>query len=508
MLYMEESILRGGINASDCGTGKTVTCLGLIEHSARLQAEAMIEGESVFRPTLVACPSQLIDVWYDDWNKFFNGPDRLVLKQFYGSEATITNPARKATLLGTRVKHLIEYLQGLDPTDPATARIVIVTAYSTWHKRTLMGEEVSPDPMGKGKAREDAEGDDEGYDPNDEDEIAVANPKMIYTSSLCGFFDRVICDEAHALKNRGTLTHLAIKTLNAPKKWFISATPMINHVRDLTGYLSLLWDDNWALGDDLEDDEFYSPDLDAVALLDEIDETDEDKLALKTAVNSGQNVFQLNPARYRALSSSDKPDSGLVGLALRAILSQIQLRHTMATEIDMGDKKTRIGENIPHYRVTTVELAMSSKQAQAYQIIYDTHVSKLHQAEPSKSGNNICDEVQDNSIGRLNMAAHRRLVHGTFNPHLDTLVSSVGKRSLVKDINKWYASATDFGVTHFFKHTRPAKYFQPYQDRLGMAEYMAGPSAKIQYLCGLLYKICIVEEKRVQIVVDMPMNQW
>jgi hypothetical protein len=91
---------------------------------------------------------------------------------------------------------------------------------------------------------------------------------------------------------------------------------------------------------------------------------------------------------------------------------------------------------------------------------------------------------------------------------LETLVCSVGKRSLVKDINQWYKRANDFGVTHFFRHTRPAPYLWPYQDRLSMAEYMSGPSVKIQYLCLLLHKICIVEEKRVQIVVDMPMNQW
>ena len=102
----------------------------------------------------------------------------------------------------------------------------------------------------------------------------------------------------------------------------------------------------------------------------------------------------------------------------------------------MGDKKTRIGENIPHYRITTVELAMSSKQTQVYQIIYNTHVSKLYQAEPLKSDNAICDNVQDDSTGRLNIAAHRCIVHSTFNLHLDTLVSSVGKQSLVKDINK------------------------------------------------------------------------
>src|SRR5277367_5037724 len=124
MLSMENSVLGGGINACDCGTGKTVTCLGLVQLSAVRMANAAGQlDEPDFRPTLVTCPSQLVDVWYDDWNRFFNGPDRLVLKQFYGSEAVITNPVRKATLLGTRLIDLTDYLDSLDQSDPATARV-------------------------------------------------------------------------------------------------------------------------------------------------------------------------------------------------------------------------------------------------------------------------------------------------------------------------------------------------------------------------------------------------
>jgi hypothetical protein len=513
MLLMEESLLRGGINASDCGTGKTVTCLGLIEQSAKFQAEAVAAGTLVnhaYKPTLVACPSQLVDVWYEDWNQFFSGPGRLVLKQFYGSEAIITNPARKATLLGTKLEHLTHYLRTLDPFYPATARVVIVTAYSTWHKRTLMAEEAPYEENSKGKGRIAAAATaapeiDEGYDPNDEDELATANPRMIYTSSLKHHFDRVICDEAHALKNPGTLTHLAIKHLEASKMWFISATPMINHVRDLGGYLALLWDEDWTLGEDLDLEDFYAEVRDASALIDSVDES---KVGLITAINEGQNVFQLNPHRYRIVTGDDRLDSSLIGLALRAILSQIQLRHTMATVIDMGNgQMLRIGENIPHYRVTTVELCMSRAQSQCYQLIYDQHIGSLYSGASDRNNKSSALGPEE-PRGRLNMVSHRRLVHATLNTHLETLVCSVGKRSLVKDINQWYKRANDFGVTHFFRHTRPAPYLWPYQDRLSMAEYMSGPSVKIQYLCLLLHKICIVEEKRVQIVVDMPMNQW
>jgi hypothetical protein len=83
---------------------------------------------------------------------------------------------------------------------------------------------------------DDLDADSKGYKPDDDEETAMSNPKLVYTSSLMGWFARVICDKAHSLKNRRTLTYLAIKCLDADMKWFVSATPMINHVKDLEGY--------------------------------------------------------------------------------------------------------------------------------------------------------------------------------------------------------------------------------------------------------------------------------
>jgi hypothetical protein len=57
----------------------------------------------------------------------------------------------------------------------------------------------------------------DGYDPDDEAELAIANPRMSYTSLLAGRFDPVICNKVNVLKNCNTLTHLAIKYLDAPK---------------------------------------------------------------------------------------------------------------------------------------------------------------------------------------------------------------------------------------------------------------------------------------------------
>jgi hypothetical protein len=92
----------------------------------------------------------------------------------------------------------------------------------------LIAEEIPRDIDLKGKGKEVANLDDnvdannnvdlrEGYDLDDDEEIAIVNPYISYASALARGFDRVICNEAHALKNTNTLTHLAIKYLVADK---------------------------------------------------------------------------------------------------------------------------------------------------------------------------------------------------------------------------------------------------------------------------------------------------
>ncbi len=50
----------------------------------------------------------------------------------------------------------------------------------------------------------------------------------------------LICDEGHKVKNRHASAHEAVAKLDAPHMWFLSATPMIEQVTDLRGYLQIL----------------------------------------------------------------------------------------------------------------------------------------------------------------------------------------------------------------------------------------------------------------------------
>lgn len=77
-------------------------------------------------------------------------------------------------------------------------------------------------------------------DANEERDSAVDDEKNVYDSRMSHMFKRVICDEAHAIKNTRTKANRSILTLYAPVCWMMSATPMLNRSDDLLGFLLLL----------------------------------------------------------------------------------------------------------------------------------------------------------------------------------------------------------------------------------------------------------------------------
>lgn len=142
----------------------------------------------------------------------------------------------------------------------------------------------------------------------------------------------MICDEAHAIKNRYTHTHCAVKHLCALKKWFLLATPMINHVKDLSGYLHLLWQDSWELPSNYNIVAFYKLDFNPMPHLAQ----DASRLLqLITAVNKGQKLYLLNPVDFSRVACANTLELALIGSALQAILSEIQLCYTMASKIEL-----------------------------------------------------------------------------------------------------------------------------------------------------------------------------
>ncbi|RAH63631.1 hypothetical protein BO85DRAFT_434121 [Aspergillus piperis CBS 112811] len=67
-------------------------------------------------------------------------------------------------------------------------------------------------------------------------------------SSHCmavGLFGRVVADEGHMLKTISTRVHQSVARLGVPRQWFLTATPMINRVIDICGFLTILYTEEW-----------------------------------------------------------------------------------------------------------------------------------------------------------------------------------------------------------------------------------------------------------------------
>ena len=61
-------------------------------------------------------------------------------------------------------------------------------------------------------------------------------------------FDRLICDEAHRLANPKTIGFQTVNTINVSKRWFLTATPVVNSEKDIKSLFNLLR---------VEDDDLY-----------------------------------------------------------------------------------------------------------------------------------------------------------------------------------------------------------------------------------------------------------
>jgi SNF2 domain-containing protein len=57
----------------------------------------------------------------------------------------------------------------------------------------------------------------------------------------------IVCDESHTLRNPQTLVSEGVRQTRTRNKNFLTATPIVNHCRELGGLLRQIWNPLWAL---------------------------------------------------------------------------------------------------------------------------------------------------------------------------------------------------------------------------------------------------------------------
>ncbi|TGO07475.1 hypothetical protein BTUL_0273g00010 [Botrytis tulipae] len=236
MCLQEDSPMRGGIVANECGLGKTIEIYGLIHEQSLAAIKRHRELGSQFgvkrekyRPTLVLVPSTVIGVHLKDSDLRTEG-------------------VRELDSEGEIVRELSEGQ-------------VSIYFNSLKNKEALENDK-------------EVDSDDEAFIDNAD---LAENPDMAEEkfdnsieifSKVENLFDRICLDEGHAAKNSKTRIHQAVLMVHAYHHWMISATPMMNRIEDLHGILNLLWREEWRIKGDYDEIMSYQDDFDAANMLD------------------------------------------------------------------------------------------------------------------------------------------------------------------------------------------------------------------------------------------------
>jgi SNF2 family DNA or RNA helicase len=173
------------------------------------------------RPTLVLFPANASSTWTNEIKKFEKAG--LLKTYFWLSDAQGKNAANSARSIGRNAGDVRDFIDGLDSTDPATARIVILSSLSCFAQRTISFTAESRKTAKTTKKKEEEENedsDDEDTKNIDEDTIAIA------FSKVKGYFQLIVLDEAHRWKNITAICHLSVVKAEPRYVLALTATPV------------------------------------------------------------------------------------------------------------------------------------------------------------------------------------------------------------------------------------------------------------------------------------------
>ncbi|KAJ5992493.1 SNF2-related protein [Penicillium sp. IBT 35674x] len=586
MMDMEENTpLHGGILADGCGLGKTRTTYTMMERSITQGSEARR-----YYPQLVLCPKSLVDMWYAEATEHFGGA--FVIKVFYGPPPKNPKSDREKCIIKNN-ENLMEYLGTLDTNRKETARVVIISTYDTFASRTTYrsgGRESDPirldsddesdaeyvhlevpltsnaineegwidvdaiDTVEEMRSTDDLDSVLPDHEPTQSVKYTLGNhgsrttvsaaqglgiiqnesmrSAVNYGSRLKDFrFGRIICDEAHRVKNILSKQHQSISLLNYDAIWFLTATPMSNSFTDLNGPLSLLHKRSSNNGE--EEEEIDLP------------------LAPGTRGQSEGGIDYLLNVYGRWSRVPRLPTPAPWGLLNPKLLVELQgrrltpgqacklipiifrlciLQRQMGDEIGGPDgDKIIIGGKIPPARIMTVELCYSDTEQKDHDLIYFKVIKGLtskdddpllSEARPSGRGrvNNgkitspgNASEAQLFGRGRVNSGKLRRLCALAFHAKLDTFLNLEGISNQYTEHIADIAKEGNMCFELFWQLTVEGQFNSLPRIRFDRAKYLLCQSPRLKYLL----KIFLAEgltpssaKPRFVVFCNWPMTVW
>jgi hypothetical protein len=305
-----------------------------------------------------------------------------------------SSAAERARSIRGGGKQLEQWARGLDPHDPQTGRTAVLTTYQSWQKRVWM----SKAEFKKGKrapADPEEEGEDEGEE--DEDDETVEDGMLVMDPNL---FEARISDEAHRMKSKGAKQTGAFFALGTDRINFppimtilLTATALRNCVGDFAGLLRFPYAHFWH---DPEVSQRQEPNVKSYMSMEATlrEKYNGDILKVPPEELSGFYRF-LDPDVFKAHNRAGAEAS--VGVnCLPLVMMMTTLRRVKGTKLRMCGQEIRIGEELPPYTTTTVEILPSAletnhRQGILTQIAEDGHVplAAFTEDEPiyTKAGN-------------------------------------------------------------------------------------------------------------------------
>ncbi|KAL7907902.1 P-loop containing nucleoside triphosphate hydrolase protein [Trichoderma velutinum] len=462
------SEMHAAMLLSECGTGKTfvtlLTLKFLLEERIKAFKKGALkvpQGDRIFKPSIIFVPSAALNQFFSeansDWAGFFD------IYSFYQTRANCNNPDRQNKTIDT-LEQLQEHINvwAKNHEDPDTGRVILLTAYSTATRR-LLGKRASVKLNREQMDLLSSQGDIVDYDsqddelagvfePDDECEVEDGAPPKGDNASayikrrrkvlVNDMWNAVVCDECHQIKNSGTDANKLVRQLDRDALLLVSATPLPNHVRDIQGYLRVLWDPAWPFGYQQKGDE-TSPDsflgeLVYDSLFDgSIDLQVEDQLTLKRVLTGRVKpsaeltprqkirskeykkfvtthkgpAYLINPNLFMAYAKTHNYGTCVSTLAVSPILKLLSVRRGMLTQMTLPDGRvTFMGEGISGFNTETIEFEPSAqvkeRLASFITILADKLMSPIGVGPPEMlTGGHLVEKAGI----MLNSAVYRRL---------------------------------------------------------------------------------------------------
>lgn len=231
----------------------------------------------------------------------------------------------------------------------------------------------------------------------------------------------------------------------------------MNRVIDLTGYLVMLWRDEWAVG--------ASPPRD--------DPLDEYKQAIGSDTPS---LHLLHPRCLLSLATAGHLSARTGYYVLPVLLQAVCLKRAIGEVLADG---TRIGDDIPAVSVETIDVCYPARLQRRHDAIYHRLVRNLHAGASDSSDPN-------GASGRMQMDVLRDLCHLVLTPRLCAFVDTVGRADSLAPAVAQHIQRDDAGFKLFFNCSTTDPAVAPPETSIAAARYLVHDSPKLRALLKIL----------------------